>query len=277
MDWHTVVRVADHVYQIAEPFGEVEPRVGVATVNMYLVIGEERAALIDSGMGIGDLAGTVRALTSLPCVVLNTHSHWDHVGANHAFADAAIHHAEAALLARSENVTWMREAMQAPRARAALPPGFDPATYHIEPPPPTRILKDGDTVGLGGCVLRVLHTPGHSPGHVAFLEEASGLLFTGDTAYRGPLFACFNGSNASDFAQSVQRLATLSGVRLLCPGHNDLISSAGWLGTLADGVEQAMSGQAPSHMRGGLIPAREYPFADFSLCLPTDFAAPGQC
>lgn len=54
MTWHTTTRLAENLSRISEPFGAIEPRVGVTTANMYLVIGQERAALIDSGMGIGD-------------------------------------------------------------------------------------------------------------------------------------------------------------------------------------------------------------------------------
>jgi len=55
MTWHTTTRIAEHIYLISEPFGAIEPRVGVETANMYLVIGQESAALIDSGLGIGDM------------------------------------------------------------------------------------------------------------------------------------------------------------------------------------------------------------------------------
>jgi glyoxylase-like metal-dependent hydrolase (beta-lactamase superfamily II) len=90
MTWHTITRLSEDVYLISEPISAIEPRFGVTTVNTYLVIGRDRAALIDSGLGVGDLRAEIGTLTSLPCTVLNTHYHWDHVGGNSFFGESAI-------------------------------------------------------------------------------------------------------------------------------------------------------------------------------------------
>ena len=95
MSWHTTMRVAENVYRISEPFGAAGAPVGLTTVNMYLVIGQDRAVLIDSGMGIGDVTAEIGKITSQPCAVLNTHYHWDHIGANALFSECAIHESEA--------------------------------------------------------------------------------------------------------------------------------------------------------------------------------------
>ncbi len=268
MSWHTITQVVENVYRISEPLGIIEPRFGVATVNMYLVVGQDRAVLIDSGIGVGDVCVEITQLTPQPCTVLNTHYHWDHVGANSLFAESAIHEAEVELVAQEPNMGSLREVMQSSDARSVLPPHFDPTAYRIIPRPATHILHDQDKIDLGGRVLRVLHTPGHSPGHVVYLDEANGLLFTGDTAYQGPLFACFEGGNPVDFAQSVKRLSQLPGVRLICPGHNDLITTQGWLNELAECVEAAVSGRAVGQLRDGFIVGREYRFGDVSVWLP---------
>ncbi len=60
-------------------------------VNCFLVAGRERAILIDTGLGIGDIGGAVAALTDLDVAVVNTHHHWDHSGGNGGFDDIAIH------------------------------------------------------------------------------------------------------------------------------------------------------------------------------------------
>jgi glyoxylase-like metal-dependent hydrolase (beta-lactamase superfamily II) len=267
-DWHTTTRIADNVYRISEPFGAIEPRVGVTTVNMYLVIGHERAVLIDSGMGIGDVRSEIAQITPLPCTVLNTHFHWDHIGANALFTERAIHASEVELVAQEPDVAFIRQAMQSPTARAVLPASFDPAQYRAIPKPATCVLHDNDLIDLGGRGLRVLHVPGHSPGHVAYWLEASHMLFTGDTAYLGPVYACFEGSDPVAFAQSVKRLAALPGVATICPGHNDIIREQDWLGEFAQCVEAALFGKVPGRPRDGFIVAQEHRFGALSVWLP---------
>jgi glyoxylase-like metal-dependent hydrolase (beta-lactamase superfamily II) len=268
MTWHTTTRIADHLYRIAEPFGAIEPRFGIQTGNMYLVIGQERAALIDSGSGIGDLRAEILKLTSLPCTVLNTHYHWDHVGANGLFDERAIHESEVDLLAQEKDLSWLHPVMESPAARAVLPASFDPATYRILPKPTTHVLHDNDLIDLGGITLRVLHTPGHSPGHVAYWDAANQVLFTGDTALLGPLFACFGDSDPAAFAQSVKRLAALEGVRTICPGHNEIITRRDWLGELAEAVEAAVAGKVAGQTRDDLPARQEFRFDAFSVWLP---------
>ena len=176
MTWHTINRVVENVYQISEPFGKIWPQwEGIRTVNMYLVVGQERAALIDSGTGIGDVHTAINKITSLPCIVLNSHYHWDHVGANSLFTETAIHEIEVDLLAQvtahfqnKKNLAIYQETMNLPAARAVLPPFYDPGSFSISPGPATHILHDNELIDLGGLELRVLHIPGHSPGHVIF-------------------------------------------------------------------------------------------------------------
>ena len=268
MSWFTTTRIAQNVYQISVPVGEIEPRFNAPTANVYLVVGRDRAALIDSGLGVGDLRAEVGALTSLPCMVLNTHAHWDHVGGNAQFDETAIHELEAPSEVQEPNMGAIRKVMQSPRARAALPPSFDPAAYRIRVKPPTRILHDGDRIDLGEHSLEVLHIPGHSPGHVAYLDAANGLLFTGDTACLSPVYACFPGSDPAGLAASARRMAALPGVRTVCPGHGEIITEEGWLGKFADCVEAAVSGQAAGTVRKGFIKGREFRFDNLSIWLP---------
>jgi len=153
----------------------------------------------------------VRKITSLPCTVVNTHYHWDHIGGNILYAECAIHESEMDPLAQEPDLNRFRQAARSPATRAVLPSSSDPAAYRVIPKPATRTLQDNDVIDLGECMLRVIHTPGNSLGHVAYFDDARNMLVTGDTAYLGPVYACFEGSDPVAFAQSVQRLA--------CPGR----------------------------------------------------------
>lgn len=270
MTWHTITPIAQDASKISEPLGAIEPRFGVKTVNTYLVVGRERAALIDCGLGIGDLRAEVENITALPCLVLNTHSHWDHTGANAQFDETAVHELEAAQVAQEPNVAAIRKAMKKPSAQAVLPPNFDPAGYRVRARPATRVLHDNDLVDLGDRMLRVLHIPGHSAGHVAYHDEANGLLFTGDTACLSPVYACFAGGDPAALMVSAQRMASLPDVRTVCPGHDEVISEEGWLQEFAANVQAAMSGQVEGIARDGFIKGREFRFATGSVWLPDD-------
>jgi hypothetical protein len=77
-DWFEVYRIADGVFAIYEP-GQFEE------VISFLITGEDRALLFDTGLGIGDMKRVVEQLTDLPIVVLNSHTHYDHIGGNYQF------------------------------------------------------------------------------------------------------------------------------------------------------------------------------------------------
>ena len=76
--------------------------------------------------------------------------------------------------------------------RCDLPNGYDVDTYEIFQGTPSRVLSDGESIDIGGRRFRVLHTPGHSPGHMCFWEEERGYLFTGDLVYKGELLAYYS-------------------------------------------------------------------------------------
>jgi glyoxylase-like metal-dependent hydrolase (beta-lactamase superfamily II) len=84
---------------------------------------------------------------------------------------------------------------------------------------PTRTLEEGDVVDLGDRHFEVLHLPGHSPGSLGLWEQASGILFSGDAIYDGPLLDDLPDSDVSDYVRTMQRLRELP-VRVVHGGHD---------------------------------------------------------
>jgi glyoxylase-like metal-dependent hydrolase (beta-lactamase superfamily II) len=161
--------------------------------------------------------------------------------------------------------------MARPEAQAILPQGFDRTNYRIVTRPATRALCDGDEIDLGGRVLRVMLTPGHSGGHVVYFDDAHGILFSGDMAYAGPLYACFKGGDPAAFQSSAQRLAQIADdVRLIAPGHNHVMQGGSFLHELAGAADRAVSGEAPALPADEFIRGREVRFDTFSIWLPKD-------
>lgn len=212
--WYETRALADGVTWIFEP--HVKP---FFRCNIWHVRGRERDLLVDSGMGVVPLRAHVPLLTGRPLVAVASHSHYDHIGALHEVAERLAHPAEAAILAAPTRASVLIEPWVSDAIFTALPPPpYSSTTYAVKAAPATRLIEDGDVVDLGDRVLEVIHTPGHSPGSVALLERATGILFSGDIVYDGPLLDDLPGSDALAYERSLRRLLALP-VRLVHGGH----------------------------------------------------------
>jgi glyoxylase-like metal-dependent hydrolase (beta-lactamase superfamily II) len=235
-----VVYAADSgVYAITEPYQFQE-------VISYLILGTDRALLFDTGLGIGSISAVVRELTSLPVSVLNSHTHYDHVGGNAEFDH---------ILARDTPYTdantrgFSHQVVAGDVAPDALcrplPAGFDSASFHTRPYTPAERVADGTRIELGGRTVEVLETPGHTPDEVALLDRAAGLLWTGDSFYQGPIWLFVPETDLDAYARSVDRMAALvPSLRKLLGSHNVAVSDPRKLLALKDAVAQVRSGRA---------------------------------
>ena len=104
---------------------------------------------------------------------------------------------------------------------AAAVTGLSVSRYEFFQGAPTRFLRDGDTIDLGGRVITALHTPGHSPGHLCFFEAERGYLFTGDLVYKDVLFAYYPSTDPQAYLKSLEKVAALPVSRVF-PGHHTL-------------------------------------------------------
>lgn len=159
-----------HIYYDAHSKG--------ASAWMHLIVGQERALLIDTAFGIGDLRGLVETLTDKPVDVVNTHFHGDHSAGNGQFETVFIHKYDIPYLEMSE------------KAENRLLPA--PGTYREEDIIPLRSAKhiameDGFVFRLGeGHEVEVIHMPGHAAGGCMLLDRKYNLLFSGDAVVFTP-------------------------------------------------------------------------------------------
>lgn len=172
-------------------------------VNAFLVEGEEKAALIDTGCGIGHLAERVRELTDKPLIILITHGHFDHDGGVKQFSgvpvylnseDGQLMHQTVEMMQKMMGTTdmnKMREFYITSRGPVRCPELEISKLLELVPTEPSDPIyeylpmEDGMEFDLGGRVLKVISTPGHTPGEVSILDETSRTLFSGDTANVG--------------------------------------------------------------------------------------------
>ncbi len=238
--WFEVYRVAPRTFAIYEPHQSEE------TIS-YLILGQSRALLFDTGMGIGDLRKVVTGLTSLPVTVLNSHTHNDHVGDNWQFTSIL---GMGTTFTRS-NARGSREDAQEEIAPGELcgdlPAGFDPRQYRTRPWTITRTIQDGDAIDLGGRTLTVLATPGHTPDAISLFDRSGGLLFTGDTYYPGPIWLYRPETNLNEYAHSIRRLAALEPqVRMVLGAHNEPVAPPTVLPRLVKAFNAVQSGRVPA-------------------------------
>ena len=175
-------------------------QVGMIGTNCYLLRDEttNAAALVDPGdEGEAILEILQNAGAELKCILL-THAHFDHTGGvkelRKALPDVPVylHPLDACRLGTQEM----------PDIGATLP------------------YDEGDTVQVGSLTVKVLHTPGHTPGGVTLMVENQGVLFTGDTLFRGSMGRTdLMGGNYQTIMQSLARLAGLEGDWHVLPGH----------------------------------------------------------
>jgi glyoxylase-like metal-dependent hydrolase (beta-lactamase superfamily II) len=176
--------------------------------NAYL-IDAKRKTLVDAGIDGARVLGRVPA--DLDLIIL-THCHYDHIAAVPEIvaatgAKVALHEDDLACL-------------KSDRINAAATFGRKSPALKVD-----IVLHDGDVVDLGGVKLKVIHTPGHTPGSICLYDEASRVLFTGDTVFEGGSFGRTDiGGNEEHMINSLERL-TKCDVTAFYPGHGNPVTA----------------------------------------------------
>ena len=213
-DWFTVERIDNQTFAISEYKHWEE-------THCYLLCGQEKALLIDTGLGVSDIRKIVDSLTGLPVLVATTHVHWDHIGGHRYFENIAVHELEKDWLSVKFPIPLQAVKNNLTKFPCDFPAEFDIDTYRVFRGMPQRVLRDGDWLDLGSRKIQVVHTPGHSPGHCCFYEPGRNYLFSGDLIYKGCLYASYPTTDPQLFYHSVKRVQEYIISRIL-PGHHQL-------------------------------------------------------
>lgn len=211
-NWFTVEKVDNETFSISEYKHWEE-------THCYLLCGKEKAALIDTGLGVANIKEAVDNLTSLPVTVITTHVHWDHIGGHKYFDDIAVHEAKKNWLSVKFPISLQTVKNNLMCKPCDFPLNFNIDNYRIFQGVPKRILRDGDCIDLGDRKLSVVHTPGHSPGHCCFYEPERKYLYSGDLIYSGCLDAFYPTTDPRLFWTSVRKIQSLE-IKRLFPAHH---------------------------------------------------------
>jgi len=257
-DWFQVYKLENNVFAIYEPLQWQE-------VISYLILGTKKALLFDTGNGIGKISTVVNELTSLPVIVLNSHTHFDHIGGNAEFKTVLAmdtDYTRKNIGGYSNDLVWEEVSEEA--LCGALPDRINPIEYHTPPFKVQKFIKGGYKIDLGGRVLEVLSTPGHTPDAISIFDPEMGLLWVGDIYYGGPIWLFAPETDMDAYYQSVKRLCNIvHRLNVLHPGHNGPVAEPYSLCILMKALINIQSGT----VNGNSISAgrTEYIFEGFSL------------
>lgn len=184
--------------------------VGMLESNCY-ILGDEvsrEAVVIDPGGDGPDILAAIQKENLTIKTIINTHGHFDHVGANQALQEAtgapiAIHQSDADMLSQ-------------PSAEALFFTGG-----RLQPSRAEILLKEDDVLEFGPFRLKVLHTPGHTVGGICLVLQSEPIVFVGDTLFAGSIGRTdFPGGSFEDLIESVKtKIFTLGDNYLVMPGH----------------------------------------------------------
>ena len=201
---YTVEKKNDNTWIIAE-----------GNFRMFLLAGEEKALLIDSGLSLRNVRKIAAGFTDLPLELLNTHADPDHIGANGEFDFCYMHPDE------EENYR------RAGRSGRIVP------------------IRDGDVLDLGNRKLVIYHIPGHTPGSVAVLDRAGRFLISGDPIQRnGDIFMFSHGRDLNAYIKGMEHLKEhLSEFDEIWPSHADLPLTPDYIETIEQSAKDILSGK----------------------------------
>jgi glyoxylase-like metal-dependent hydrolase (beta-lactamase superfamily II) len=242
--WFEVYKVARATFAIYEPHQAEE------TIS-YLIVGTKQAVLFDTGMGISSIRKVVAQLTAKPVVVLNSHTHDDHVGGNWEFT--FVYGMDTDFTRR--NAKGSRVDAQAEIAPdqicGDLPQGFNAKTYATKSWKISRFVHDGFKINLGKRTVEIIGTPGHTPDAIALIDRANGLLFTGDTYYPAPIWLYRPETDMDAYVASAKRLAALAPqAKLVLGAHNIPVAQPDVLPKLVDAIQAVRSGKGEVKAEG---------------------------
>jgi Zn-dependent hydrolases, including glyoxylases len=212
--------------------------------NIYLVEGKEKALLIDTGCGVGDLKQLLSTLTSLPIIVVNTHGHPDHVMGNAQFKDIHMDNQDALLLKEYisyDNKKMILENMLQGQYNSefSTEKWLNAKMNNIIP------IKNGHKFDLGDRDIIVISLPGHSAGCIGLLDERERLFFSGDSIIECDMWLHLNDSlPLSTFLQSIKNVSAVSEkFSKILSGHNMSPIQTEIIDEIIQGVTKIVEGE----------------------------------
>ncbi len=265
-DWFEVYQVEKNIWAIYEPHQWQE-------VISYLIVGSKRAILFDTGNGIGNIKEIVDQLTDKKIIVLNSHSHFDHIGGNHLFDN--IHSVATDFTYNNshgiDNELTKTEVTEEALCKA-LPQGVSKENHRIKPFSISKKINHGDVIDLGDRLIEVIRVPGHTNDSIVLLDRAAGFMWTGDSFYAGPIWLYFPETDLAAYKKSLAHLVSFTPkLKALFPAHNTPKVAPEYLLQAQKAFDQVLSGQAkPTPTWEGVV---TYEFEGFGFLMRENYTS----
>lgn len=192
----TSEKVSEHLTRIIEPCG----------VCMYLVEGTRQAALLDTGLGFGDLKGYVESLTDKPYVVLLSHGHLDHAGGAGQFDTVFLNERDWAL--EKWHCTRERRIWDVQHGPGGMPEGVTEEDFLPSRTEAYLTLEEGDAFFLGGVTVKPIAVPGHTDGMLVFLIPEDRIAIFGDACGEHTLLF---GGDVAEYEKALRHMQEFEG------------------------------------------------------------------
>lgn len=194
-------------------------------VREFLIIGESRALLIDTGFSDNHIDEEVKKLTSKRIDVLLTHGHRDHCGGLSAFSRCYMHENDRSMIEEQISVNY---------------------------------LDDGDEINIAGYCFHIIHIPGHTSGSIALLDKKKKLLISGDSVQTGPIYMFGKYCNFDDYIDSLKKLKRIQKyINIIIPSHHQYPLSTEYISYCLDDALLLKEGKLLGVPHPSL-PCREY-------------------
>ena len=248
-------------------------------VNQFLLVGEQKALLIDTGYGKGGLDKKLKKLTSLPIIAANSHLHPDHSNGNFLFESVFVGEADLPERGMPSN-DLARGVADYYLHNSRIPKALIGKILKLGlmRPGQEKYLPLEDVVELGGRSVKVLPCPGHTPGSCLFLDENTASLFAGD-AINGAFWAFTSPqTNLKEYAEVWESLKPrLQGVKRLWISHHRAPLDAGYIDAFIKALRTAGAGECkPAGIKGTPEQVNIYKVKDEKFGTLTFWAYPSQ-
>ena len=191
-------------------------RIEDSGVRFFLLAGEKKALLIDSGMQVHNAKEIAESLVSVPIELLNTHGDRDHVGSNEEFDSFYMNPAEASNYYNTQKKTG-----------TIIP------------------VTDGDIIDLGGREIEIITLPGHTPGSIAALDKKNRVLISGDPIQDGNIFMFGVQREMHAYLLSLEKLEKQKDrFDTIYPSHGSFPVEPKLIGALHEGATRILAGEA---------------------------------